>query len=197
MKYLILLLLVAGALHAQEQDTIARKEPQKEYFRLYYALPGAVGNNVIAKANEGARGAGIAVTLYAENNFHGIVGYEKHYYDVTDVSLAGNAQETRITNLYAGLLYKIPVGSRLAVNPMLTIGYINIAQSGPVDKKFGRQEGLGISPSADIDFTIAGGLRVFAGITYTLSFPETQTNPQYKSFYGTIQQVNVTFGIKL
>jgi len=172
-------------------------DAKKEYFRFYYVVPGAIGNNVIAKANKGNLGLGVAVTVFAEDNYHAILGFEASHYDITDVSMAGNAESTYISNVYAQFLYKIQTGlERVTVNPKFAFGYVTIGQRAEHSSR-GRQQGISFSPGFDVDFKIAGPLRIFAGIDYTLSFPETNTNAGYKSFYGTIQQLNVTLGIKL
>lgn len=200
MKHIIFLLILCTGLQAmaQEIDDSAGNETKKEYFKLYYIAPGAVGNNVLAKANKGELGTGIGVTLFAGGNFHGIIGYEYVNYRVTDISLAGNATDTRLGRVYGQLLYKTPMGyERLVLNPKFSMGYTNIKQRGVEAKNFGLQEGVSVSPGFDIDFIVEGPLRIYAGIDYILSFPETYTNSRYRSFYGTIQQLNFTFGIKL
>ncbi len=179
------------------QETGKGKEAQKEYFRFYYVLPGAVGNNVIAKANKGKLGLGVAVTMFADNNYHAMLGFEAAQYNITDVSLAGNAEKTYISNVYAQFLYKIQTGfERVAVNPKFAFGYVTIGQRGEPGS-MGRQYGLSLSPGIDADFRLTGPLRLFVGINYTLSFPETHTKSDYKNFYGTIQQLNISIGLKI
>jgi len=194
MKIYILLAMLFIGFSSWSQDTVT-KPVTKEYFRIYYIAPGAIGKNVLAKANEGKYGTGLAVTLYTYQKFHFFIGYEISKYDVTNASLAGNIQTTWISNAYIGALYKISVAKNIDVNPRFTVGYfgVNQRQDG---NNYGKQFGPAFSPGADIDYKLAGNFRVFVGVNYTLAFPETHTNKGYQSFFGTIQQFNIVAGVK-
>jgi len=194
MKNLLLLAFVLTGFSVWSQDSIA-KPFNKEYFRIYYVAPGAVGNNVLAKANEGKYGAGLAVALYSYQRFHFFLGYEISKYDITDASLAGNIETTWISNAHIGALYKLPIAKNIDFNPRFAIGYFGVNQRQDGDN-YGKQFGPAFSPGADIDFKIAGGFRLFAGVNYTVAFPETHTNKEFQSFFGTLQQFNIVAGIK-
>ena len=194
MKKIILLAFLFLGYTAYSQDTIS-KPFTKEYFRLYYIIPGAVGNNVLAKANKGTFGVGTAITPYIFKNFHFFIGAEFSKYDITDASLAGNIETTWISNAYAGVLYKIPLAKNIDLNPRFSVGYFSVNQRSN-GNNYGKQHGPAFSPGADIDYKLTGHFRIFAGINYALAFPETHTNKEYKSFFGTLHQVNIVTGIK-
>ncbi len=201
MKKLVLLVAIFSCCLAWSQDTLMkpmeRKKPEgrKEYFRLYFVAPNGIGNNVLAKANDGIMGLGFAVTFYSWEQLHIIGGYDFTQYAVTDPSLAGNIKNTNLANYYLEALYKIPVMERVDFNPKFSVAYMTVRQK-THSTNYGQQSGVGLSPGFDVDFRVSGGFRIFAGLNYVLSFPETETNSEYKSFFGTLQQLNVVFGVK-
>ena len=194
MKKLLLLLVLTAGIQGLAQDTI-QKKTNTEYFRLYYVFPNGIGNNVLAKANEGALGIGISVTLYSINRLHFIIGYEFSQYNVTDVSLAANVKNTYTNNFYFGALYKIPLVNKLDLNTKLTVGAYTLTQK-TGGTKYGKQHGPAFTPGFDVDLKIAGHFRIFAGLDYCLALPTTHTASEYKSFFGTLHQLNITAGIK-
>lgn len=196
MKSIFYLSLFFISLQLSAQTTEKPERIPAEYFRIYYVLPGAVGDNVLSKANKGILGLGAAVTLVTLNRFHFIAGYEFTKYEITNRSLAGNLEHTYVNNFYAEVLYKIPVTTTIDVDPKLAIGQIAVGQRNE-GKSYGRQYGVSLTPGIMIDYKAFGNFRLFAGINYCLSFPKTNTNNEYKSFFGTLQQVNLIAGIKL
>ncbi|WP_294822073.1 hypothetical protein [uncultured Flavobacterium sp.] len=200
-KIISILLLFIGTL-SYSQDTLMKPMAPKmpdtpmEHVSIYAILPGAVGNNVLARANKGKSGFGIAVTFFEHKKLHIMGLYEFMHYEVTDPSLAANVEYTNLANYGLQVLYKIPVAERLAVNPKFSASYMTLNQRAN-GTSYGKQEGFGLSAGFDTDFKIARGLRIFAGLGYAWSFPKTNTNEEFKSFFGKLQQLNIQFGIKL
>jgi len=194
MKKILLSLVLITGITAMAQDTI-QKKTNTEYFRLYYVFPKGIGNNVLAKANNGVAGIGLAVTLYSIDELHLITGYEFSEYKVTDISLAANVKNTYISNLYFGALYKIPLTHKLDLTTKFTVGAFTVNQKSD-STKYGKQHGPAFTPGFDVDFNIIGQLRIFAGVDYCLALPATHTSGEYKSFFGTLHQLNITTGIK-
>lgn len=192
---IVIALLAFYSLTAWSQEN-TQKELTKEYFRIYYSNPNGIGNNVISKANDGKGGFGLGITFVTFDRFHIIAGYEINTYEVTDRSLAGNMNETTVWQLYAGVLYKIPVTKRFDINPELSLGTLTVSQKLEGGKR-GKQAGPSINPGFTMDYSISGNFRVFAGLKYCIAFPSTNTNEEYKSFFGTIQMLNIVAGIKL
>ncbi|MEL1242629.1 hypothetical protein AAEO56_00030 [Flavobacterium sp. DGU11] len=201
MKKLLILLAMSACCSAWAQDTLMkpmeRKKPEgrKEYFRMYLVRPNGIGNNVLAKANDGQGGLGLAVTFYTIDKIHIIGGYDFIQYEVTDPSLAGNIQNTNLATFYLKVLYKIPVIRNVDFNPGFSVGNTTVHQKTHTTS-YGKQNGVAVSPGFDIDYRITGGFRIFAGLNYCIAFPKTHTNEEYKSFYSTLQQLNIVFGIK-
>ena len=194
MKKLLLLLVLITGIQGIAQDTI-QKKINTEYFRLYYVFPNGIGNNVLAKANNGVAGIGVFITLYSINKLHFIIGYEFSQYNVTDVSLAANVKNTYTSNFYFGALYKMPLLNKVDLTTKFTIGAFTLNQKSD-GTKYGKQHGPAFTPGFDIDFKITGHLRIFAGLDYCLALPTTHTASEYKSFFGTLHQLNITTGIK-
>jgi len=194
MKNLLLLLVLISGIRGMAQDTI-QKKTNTEYFRIYYVFPNGIGNNVLAKANNGVAGIGLFVTLYSINRLHFVIGYEFSQYNVTDVSLAANVKNTYTNNFYFGALYKIPLANRVDITTKFTIGAFTVSQRSD-STKYGKQHGPAFTPGFDVDFKIVGHLRIFAGLNYCLALPATHTASEYRSFFGTLHQLNITTGIK-
>jgi opacity protein-like surface antigen len=201
MKKLLFITLLLNATLGYSQDTLMkpmlRKKPEirKEYFSIYRIFPNGIGDNVLAKAHNGQGAVGVTVTFYAYNRFHIMGLYEFIQYEVTDRSLAANVQYSNLANYGLRGLYKIPIVNRFDLNPKFSVAHMTLHQRDN-RSSYGRQKGYGLSAGFDADFRIAGGFRVFAGLGYAWSFPKTHTNEEYKSFFGSLQQMNVQLGIK-
>jgi len=201
---IIVSLFVFTNLFAQEEERVldstnvdkVKYQQFDESFRIYYIFPGAFGDNMLAKANEGKLGFGMSLSLITIYNFYLNAGFEFSQYDVTDASLAGNIEHTNITNYFGEIMYKIPVYKKVTVNPKIGIGYADVRQK-TGSKKYGTQSGTSYNAGFNIDHSVTKSFMVFAGVNYSLLTPETETKSEYKSFYGTLHQLNIVVGIKL
>ncbi|MCW4470724.1 hypothetical protein OGH69_17260 [Flavobacterium sp. MFBS3-15] len=197
--FFILLLFLGTVGHAQDtlMKPMLRKKPEarNEYISIYRIFPNGIGNNVLAKAHNGQGAVGVTVTFYEHNMLHVQGLYEFMQYEVTDRSLAANVQYTNLANYGVQGLYKIPIVNKVDLNPKFSVTYMTLHQRDN-RSSYGKQEGYGFSAGFDTDFRIAGGFRVFAGLGYAWSFPKTHTNEEYKSFFGSLQQLNIQLGIK-
>lgn len=169
---------------------------KQEYIRLYLSAPGSFGDNVLAKANKGKIGAGLMVTFFSISRKHHICGgMDLAAYTVEDVSLAGNVEQSNISNFYLAYMYRIPLSERMSLNPRVSVGSITIGQRKDGDS-YGKQQGVGYGAGMDIDYAFTEHTRLFLGLNYTLLKPETHTIPELESFYDTLHQLNIAFGIK-
>ncbi len=194
MKKLLIAIILLSSISVWSQDTIQKKH--KEYFRLYWCLPNGIGNNVISNANTSGTGIGLAVTFVTFHRFHILGGYEFSQYDVTNKAMAGNVDETNVSQFYLGVLYKIPLTRTIEVNPQFNIGSISFKQTAG-GKDFGRQSGPAFTPCFTADYNPTGNLRLFAGLSYCLALPKTNTADKFKFYFGTIQILSIVVGIKL
>jgi hypothetical protein len=201
MRKLFLLLAISIYCSAWSQDTIAkpagrtREESDREHFKFYLIFPNAIGNNVLSEANDGVIGIGTSGAFFRLNDLYFIVSYEFIQYKVTNPSLAGNVDRTNLANYGLGVLYKIPVAQRITLNAKVIGSYMSVTQRAG-GSMYGRQYGYGIMPGFEADYKVGGWFRVFAGLNYNISFPETHTNEEYRSFFNTLQQLNIVAGIK-
>lgn len=191
--FLIVLLAFCAIAMAQNEE---QPKFSKEYFRIYYIFTNGVGDNVIAKANKPVGGIGMGVTFATLKKIHIIGGYEFIRYNISDKSLAGNADKTNLLHLYLKGMYKIPVGKKFEVNPDISLGYMYINQR-KNKRSFGSQDAFCITPGFTFDFKAIENLRFFAGINYCLAFTKTDTNPEYKKFFGQLHMLNIVTGVKL
>ncbi|MCW4470722.1 porin family protein [Flavobacterium sp. MFBS3-15] len=169
---------------------------KQEYIRLYLTAPGSFGDNVLAKANKGKIGAGLMVTFFSFSQKHHICGgIDFAAYTVEDVSLAGNVEQSNISNFYLAYMYRMPLGKKMSLNPKISVGSITIDQRKDGDS-YGKQQGVGYGAGMDIDYAFTEHTRIFLGLNYTLLKPETHTIPELESFYDTLHQLNITFGVK-
>ncbi len=168
---------------------------KKEYIRLYLMVPGSFGDNVLAKAHKGSQGAGLMVNFYSFRQHYICGGIDFSIYNIEDVSLAGNVTHTNVRNFYLAYMYRIPIAERISLNPRLSVGSISINQRKDGDS-YGRQQGTGYGAGTDIDYAFTEHTRIFLGLNYTLLKPETHTIAELESFYDTLHQLNITFGIK-
>ncbi|GGB65068.1 hypothetical protein GCM10007424_01210 [Flavobacterium suaedae] len=202
-NYLIIFItLITIACYSQDEKTLEKKEKTesaekikpKEYFRLYYIHPNGIGDNVIAKANEPGGGIGVGITFGIIGQVHIIGGGELTTFSITDKSLAGNANDTNIQQLYLLGLYKFSVNKMFEVNPGLSIGTIRVNQKRN-SKSIGRQNGFCITPTVTADLRLTN-ISFFIGLNYNIAFLRTNTHPEYKDFFGKIQMISLIAGIK-
>ena len=209
----ILILLCLNFANAQTSDSLttpatdkvqpsenAFKEQKKfgfaVFLKLYYTQPGAIGNNVLSKANEGAYGFGIEHNVIRYDNFYLAPGYEFTGYNVTDVALAGNIEHTNINNYYLRVAYKFDVVKKLTVSPFITGGSLMIHQK-TNGKSYGKQRGAAFGLGADVDFYLEQGLSLFARARYNYLSPNVATNAEYESFFNNLQQLNFSLGLRV
>jgi hypothetical protein len=200
MKYIytIVAFFIVATGFCQETDSTYTEKPElkKEYVNLYYIIPGAFGDNILAKAHDGQSGYGLGVNLYSYQNFYLMATVENTQYKVTDVSIASTATRTTITNLNLGVMYKIPLLKRLTVNPKIAVGYVKLKQKGN-GNDYGTHDGTGYTAGFNADYNIVGPLRFFAGVNYTYIVLPTNVNSSYESYFGKLHQVNISIGLKL
>lgn len=180
-----------------EKDEVNNSEYSlKDYFRAYYVNPGGVGNNVMAKANNGTGGLGLGVSLYNFKNAAIITGIEWTYYDITDASRAANAENTNLTTINVGGEYKLPVGNRFSLAPSLCYVY-SVMKQRTGSQKYGKYEGNGLRAGVTFDFIISHTIKVFVGANFIHSWYDVDTAPQYQDYYRNVNTINLMAGIKL
>ncbi|AXG74463.1 hypothetical protein DVK85_09535 [Flavobacterium arcticum] len=197
--FIIFLLTFCTVTWAQNEEQSKLEEQSKipkEYFRLYYIFPNGIGDNVIAKANKPVGGIGLGINFTPINRIHIIGGVEFIQYNISDKSLAGNGKRTNLSQLYLMGMYKISLGRKFELDPGISLGYMSIKQI-KNSRSFGKQDAFCVTPSLTVDFIAIDNLRFFVGVNYCLAFAKTNTHPEYKKFFGQLQMLNITTGIKL
>lgn len=194
---IVTLLLISFSGKAQMgEKTKGSPTFKKEYFRYYYIFPSAFGDNALAKAHAPKGGFGASLTIYSINNLFIVWGYETAQYKVTDITLTGNVGNTNYNNLYNEVFYKFPISNKLSINPKIAVGYTWVGQRSSY-RYYGRQEGITLTAGGNLDFTIICHLRAYGGVNYNFSILNTNTAPEYKSFYSNLHQVHFILGLKI
>jgi hypothetical protein len=212
--YLTTLLLCLNFVHAQTNDTLitpatdvvtSPKQVAKEdknkfgielFLKIFYTQPGALGDNVLNKANNGKYGFGFEHNVIRYYNFYVAPGYEFTGYDVTNAALAGNIENTNVNNYYLRIAYKLSIARKLNVYPFITGGAVMINQR-TGGKSYGKQNGSAFGLGADVDFNLDERLSIFARARYNYLSTNVESNPEYESFFKNLQQLNFSFGIKI
>jgi len=200
-KYLLLFasLFLTGSIFSQ--DTIAKPERNPNRFRMcvlskiYYLQPGSTGDNFLSSANKGKIGFGTEINFFTVYSFHFGLGYNFAQYDVTDVALAGNVENTNVNNFFAKLYYKVPVNENFSVNPAIMAGQTWIRQR-TGSKNYGIQDGGFIGLGVDAEYECNHWFALFAGTRYNVIFTDTRTSPQYQDFFQNLNQFNVIAGVR-
>ena len=184
-----------------QRDTT--QEPEKEhiiqdYIRLYYISPSGVGDNVLAKANDGQGGIGLGVNFYnfEKVNVAIIGGLEVSTYKITDVAKAANGSRTIVTSAYLGGEYKLKIGHYFSINPSLCYTPSKMTQR-ERDKKLGTYHGNGIRAGLTFDYAVIPNIKLFAGANVTHSWYDVNTAPQYEEYYRKVSTLNIMAGIKI
>ncbi|TRW25834.1 outer membrane beta-barrel protein [Flavobacterium zepuense] len=198
--YTILLALCLQFGYAQTTDSIAKpvdKFAFNTFLKVYYTFPGASGDNVLSKGNEGKYGFGFEMNLISYRKFYLAGSYEFSGYDVTNAALAGNIEHTNVNNYYARLLYQIPIDNRrFAVSPLITGGAVMIHQK-TAGKSYGKQRGAAFSVGTDIDFKLTEALGLFGRARYGFLYPDVTANAKDEKFFSNLNQLNFSLGLKV
>ncbi|RZJ74544.1 MAG: hypothetical protein EOO45_08270 [Flavobacterium sp.] len=163
--------------------------------RIYYIVPNGVGDNVIAKANDGVYGLGMRTNIFKYYGFHAGIGFESLQYKVTDAALAGNIKHTKFSTVFFEAMYEIPVNSKLTIFPKASFGNARLHQK-TGGKSYGRQSGSTLGLGVNIDYLLAKNLEVFAGANYLMSRLDVVTSRDMEDFYGNVSQMNFAVGLK-
>ncbi|MGV3459461.1 MAG: hypothetical protein ACO1N9_03285 [Flavobacterium sp.] len=206
MKRLLLLLLFCSAYAFAQNDSIQAQEriASQNYrardtrfmtdIRVIYILPDGVGNNFLAKGNDGVNGFGLRFGIFKVRNLLFAMGGDLLFYDTTNAAYGGDTSGIWLNTGCLEIMYKIPVTPKLSVIPKIAPGYTFIHFNKSGDD--GTQEGFRIGAGAYIDYKLLRWLAVFAGGEYSISYPQVNTNAAYENFFGKVEQLNFSAGVK-
>jgi hypothetical protein len=161
--------------------------------RVIALLPNAVGNNFLAKGNSGEYGLGLKFGILKIYNFTIGVGGEILSYKTTNPAYGGATSTIDINSGYLEGMYSIPM-SKFVLSPKVSAGYSTYYFH--ADNERGQQSGLRLSAGAYADYYITNRFAVFLGAEYTRSYPHVTTNAAYKDFFGKVDQLNFSAGVK-
>jgi len=176
-------------------------------FRVHGILPVDLGTNYLANANKGKVSFGINMSMFEYHNFRLAVGFDRMYYDVTDVSKAATVDHSRYNLLYAQILYEFPITKNFSVQPYVGFGSseINFVRSsdtrinyfGVEANNIVRQRGINVRGGFYADYRIDKVISFFAGVGYVQSSLDVDTAPEFKSYFGEAKMLQINLGLKI
>lgn len=199
-KYLYCIgILISSFISFAQESNIATEKQNREIFKMYSVFPNGIGNNVIAKSHKPNVGIGLRFNVYQANDFFFGIGSDFLTYDVSNIAMVGNASRTNTGYFFLDTAYKIRLYDWLSVNPEFAFGYnyYILKSVNGKDGNMGKQDGPGLQLGSTVDFKIYKRLRLFTGVQYRYTFLSTITDPEFKSYYNNIQQLNIVLGIKI
>jgi len=201
----VLTILIFHFVQSQEttKDRAFFLEP---LFRVYGIIPISLGDNYLAKANDSKVSAGITMSMFEYHDFRLSAGFDHIYYDVTDISLAGNVKRSRSNAVYGMVSYEIPVVKSFTVQPYIGGGWSGINFSrpnnddvffNPKNSKIDTQHGQHFRVGFYTDYRVDKILSFFAGVNYVHAKYNINTASDLVSFFDHAKTIQFNFGIKV
>lgn len=197
MKHILLLacllpfVVFAQEEQAEESSPIFSAKPE---FYLYVHNQNNFGNNFLSEANEPQfLGFGLQVNVLSAYNFKLGLGGEFIQYDVTNVALAGNIDQSFYHAIYMKLQYELDFGNKWAVEPLIGIGKTRIQQKND-DKDLDRFYGTSLYLGSNILYKITNHVAVYLGANYNFTKFDIKTARNYEDFFQKANQIQLQFG---
>jgi hypothetical protein len=197
---IIALLAVSLAAAQQQEQDSAKVFLPREYFKIYFCAPTGVGDNVLHKAHRGDWGMGLAFTFVQYRNFQLNGGVRYLQYKTEDPAFATTADNLKLSGIYGEIAYKIPVANKVTLNPQVLVSSLDMNIGGSAfsfKKSKGRQSGTTIGAGFDVDYALGSQFKVYTGVTYSMSYLNTNTAPELEKFYNRLGQLNIMLGFKI
>ncbi|MEL1241907.1 outer membrane beta-barrel protein [Flavobacterium flavipallidum] len=196
MKYILFVLLFCTKLsYGQEKNTkgILAFKPE---FRLYGIIPNSFGDNYLSKANKPKIGIGMNFDCIELKHFQVGIGYEHINYTVTDITKAGNINNSVYTSLYGKMGYEIKLSNNFNLKPYLGIGSAKLKFKSE-DRNFGHQDGTNYRIGFNTNYKLTQLISAFAGVSYIYSKYKINTSPEFVSFYDNSKTIQLNIGVKI
>lgn len=194
MKYTILILLFCLKIsYGQETKSILTFKPE---FSLYAIVPNNFGDNYLSKANKTDIGLGVNFNFIEVKHFQLGIGYDYISYSITDITRAGNIENSKYNSFYGLLGYQIKLSNKFNLQPYLGLGSVKLNfKSG--NRNFGHQTGNDFRIGFNTNYKLAKTVLAFAGVGYVSSNYDIKTNPEFVSFYNNSKMFQINIGIKI
>jgi len=196
MKHILFILIFCIKFsYGQEKNTksILAFKPE---FSLYSIIPNSFGDNYLSKANKPNIGLGTNFDFIELKHFHIGIGYEYINYSITDITRAGNINNTRYSTFHGLLGYEIKLSNNFNLQPYLGMGSVKLKfKSG--DRNFGHQDGTNLRIGFNTNYQLTQSFFAFAGVSYVSSKYDINTNPEFVSFYDSSKTIQLNIGVKI
>lgn len=200
-KILFIILLCTVTVFAQNDSIqlparMSYKDRQVRFMsdiRVIALLPNAVGDNFLAKGNSGDYGVGLKFGIFKIYNFTIGVGGELLSYKTTNPAYGGDTSTIGVNTGYLEGMYSMHL-SKFVFSPRVSLGYSSYYFI--TDDERGEQDGLRLGAGAYADYYFTNWFALFLGAEYTRSYPRVETNAAYQDFFGKVEQLNFSAGVK-
>lgn len=196
MKKIILLFLFSlSTLSAQEKKASAKLE-WDAIIRLSLLKTVAFGDNALAKAHHPESGLDINWSLFRYDKFRAGIGYDFAYFSVSDKSMIGNIDHSNYTSFYGFISYDWRVAKKILLYPNIGYGGAKLQQKGSDSDLYGHQTGDEIRLGVIGTYEITPGTSIVLSAHYLHTFLEVKTNPEFESYFGTANQIQIGIGFQ-
>lgn len=196
MKYTLPLLIFCFKLSYGQEKNNKSTLAFKPEFRLYSIISNNFGDNYLSKANKPNIGLGSNFDFIELKHFHIGIGYEYINYSVTDITRAGNINNTQYSTFHGLLGYEIKLSNDFNLQPYLGIGSVKLKFKSE-DRNFGHQDGTNFRIGFNTNYKLTQSIFAFAGVSYVSSKYDINTNPEFVSFYDNSKTIQLNIGIKI
>ncbi|KQX15480.1 hypothetical protein ASC72_00970 [Flavobacterium sp. Root420] len=159
-------------------------------------FPVNYGDNFLAKSNKANIGVGINFSFLKIYDFKLGIGYDYIYYSTTDITRAGNVDNSRYNTVYGDIAYEIKILDKLQIEPYFGLGSTKINFTSD-NRNFGHQTGNDFRVGFNTDYKLNRKLSAFVGLCYLQSKLDINTTPELISFYDNSKMLQINIGLKI
>ena len=196
-NYIFYILIFSSSIWSQERDQ------EKNNFKVIGEVQFAAttnfffGTNYLAKGHKNPSiGGNFSLNLFKYNNFKLGGTLEKSTVGVADTSIGGNSNKTNINSASVNLVYDIYLTKTFIISPQLKYGGVTLRQKD--GKKFyGSQSGKSVGIGVNLNYKVLNNMSVFTNFGYNFYNLNTNTSPEFESYFDNSNSLNISLGIKL
>ncbi len=203
MKKIIGLLLLVSFQMASAQETEEKAFHLEPMVRLHGILPISMGDHYLSKANDAKVSVGFNLGMFEYHKFRLMAGADHILYEPTDITMTADIKRSRYTSFYAIVSYEIPVVKHLSVQPYAGGGFAELYfrrsenSINFTDVNIKKQRGAEYRVGFYLDYKLAKVISVFTGVNYVGSNMRINTAPEFESYFGKAETMQINLGLKL
>ncbi|WP_418264235.1 hypothetical protein [Flavobacterium faecale] len=192
MKYSVVFVLVCFNIVVGQTSSKVGVEPE---INIHAVAPIHFGDNYLSKANNPDVGFAVNLMLAQFQKIKLGLGYDYLNYLVTDISKAGNYQNSRYHSVYGILAYDIKFSKELFLEPYVGLGSVNLKFKDR-NRSFGEQSGMDFRIGCKGNYSFDRTISAFVGVGYVATKYDVHTNPEFVSFYDNSKMLQLIVGLR-